>query len=198
MNLSLPFNRIKILALVPVFYLTTAFQSPHSQIYDIYFGNNTNPIGTLTVKQAKSAEGRTNSMSSRIQSKLMARMEVDITSVFRNNVLHESRAVRKGELLTSVRQSGKKYVVVQKGGTRTLDLGGIIFSVGDLYFTEPEGVHSVFSETLARELVIRHLGNHLYELQLPEGKRNVYHYSKGKCTEVEVNHSLGKARFVLR
>ncbi|MGE7773705.1 DUF6134 family protein [Chitinophaga sp. NPDC101104] len=197
MNLSRPFNRIATIMLAPVFFLTTAFQSPHSYVYDIYLGNN--PIGTVTVRQQQTPEGRTITMQSRVQSKLMARMEVDITTAYHQNVLQESIAVRKGgEPLTSVKRSGKSYVIVHKGETRHLASDGILYCVGDLYFSEPEAIHAVFSETLGKELILRHLGNHNYELQLPEGKRNVYHYDKGKCTEVEVNHALGKARFVLR
>lgn len=197
MNLSLQINRIRLTVLAPAFLLLTAFQEPQSYVYDIYLGNN--PIGTVTVKQVKTAEGKKIFMQSRVQSKLMARMEVDISAEYRQNVLHEALAVRKGgEPLTSVKKSAKGYVVVHKGETRHLTSDGIRFCVGDLYFSEPEAIHAVFSETLGRVLTLRHLGNHNYELQLPEGKRNIYHYEKGKCTEVEVNHALGKARFVLR
>lgn len=197
MILMRSFYHLTGIVLATVFLLTTAFQTPHSYVYDIYLGNN--PIGTLTVRQVKTPEGRTISMQSRVQSKLMSRMEVDITTEYRQNVLQQTLAVRKGgEKLTSVKKAGKGYVVVHKGETRHLAAEAISFCVADLYFSEPEAIHAVFSETLGRELTLRHLGNHNYELQLPEGKRNIYHYEKGKCTEVEVNHSLGKARFVLR
>ncbi|WP_341838329.1 DUF6134 family protein [Chitinophaga pollutisoli] len=198
MNLMRPFNILPGIVLALVFFGTTAFQEPHVFIYDIYLGGN-NPVGTVTVRQVKTAEGRKISMQSRVQSKLMSRMEVDITAEYRHHVLQEAMAVRRGgEPLTSVRKGGKGYTVVHKGETRQLASDGIRFCVGDLYFSEPEAVHQVFSETLGKALPLRHLGNHNYELQLPEGKRNIYHYEKGKCTEVEVNHALGKARFVLR
>ncbi len=32
---------------------------------------------------------------------------------------------------------------------------------------------------------------------MPEGKKNIYRYEKGRLVEVEINHQLGKAWFRL-
>ncbi|MGX5820127.1 DUF6134 family protein [Chitinophaga lutea] len=169
-----------------------------SRSFDIIIGNN--PVGKLSVRQDPSGAHRRIRISSRVQSKFLSRMEVDIEADYQHNVLSRASVVRtqakpgeNREILTEKTDNG--YAVTKRGTKTKLSEAAIKFSVADLYFTEPRDINEIYSETLGQMIPIRSLGEGRYDLQLPEGKHNLYTYRKGSLHEVEVNHSLGKAYF---
>ncbi len=187
-----------ICAIIPCF---TAYKAAaQNYVYEIRYANS--PVGTLEVKQEVSGAHRRIFISSRVQMKLFSRMDTDIKTEYLHNVLEKARAVRLGgksaenkETVTERAQKG--YVVIRKGEEATLKQTQISYCVGDLYFSEPKDIREVYSETLGQFLPIKQLEDKRYELSMPDGKRNMYRYEKGRLTDVEVNHQLGKAYFRL-
>lgn len=179
--------------------LTASVAAGQTRIYEIRYGNNT--IGTLETKQEAAGSTRRITLKSRVQMKLLSRMEVDIYAHYRHNVLHEARATRlqgkssadNKDALTEKTEKG--YIVTRKGERTTLHHAQISYCVSDLYFTEPHNVKQAYSETLGVFLPVRLAADKRYELTLPDGKKSYYRYEKGKLKEVEISHPLGKAYF---
>lgn len=182
-------------------FLASMEASAQSMTYEILFGNN--PVGMLDVKQDPAGPSRRIHIRSRVQSKLLSRMETDIETLYTHNILTRARVTRiqarandeNRETLTE--KTEKAYAVTRKGVRSPFYIAQITFCVSDLYFTEPKGIKEVYSETAGRFLPIKELANGRYALVMPDGKQNYYTYGKGRLLLVEVNHSLGRASFRL-
>ena len=98
---------------------------------------------------------------------------------------------------SKVTWNGTHYLVETKEERSVLKSARITYSMVSLYFTEPKLIRQVFSERYAKFLPIRSVGEHRYELDLPDGKKNYYTYANGFCQLVEAGHRLGKITFKL-
>lgn len=183
--------------------LTASVAAGQTRIYDIRYGNNS--IGTLEAKQETAGDTRKISLQSRVQMKILSRMEVDIFVEYRHNVLYKARATRRqarsspdNKETTTQQLVTKGYTVNRNGVISTPSETRITFCVSDLYFTEPREIKQVYSETFGVFLHIRLTADKRYELTLPDGKKSFYQYEKGKLKEVEISHALGKAFFTFR
>lgn len=181
-------------------FLTNGFRVfSQTHNYEIRFGNHV--VGNVIAHCKVNGTIRSISILSKMEMKLLAKFNLDISCEFDNNVLVRAKAIRSSgkeaenkSILTQ--RDGKNYTIVQNGEKSVLNNTEIVHSVGELYFTEPRQVTRVFSETLGVFLTLKALGNGLYELMLPEGKKNLYKYEKGALVQVEINQALGKAYLV--
>ena len=57
--------------------------------------------------------------------------------------------------------------------------------MAELFYKEPVGLQSVFSERYGEKCKIRFLKTDTYEISLPTGGSLVYHYDRGKCVLIE-------------
>ena len=89
------------------------------------------------------------------------------------------------------------YALTDVDGKNTQLLGKIPFSVGRLYHDEPVGMKELFSERLGTFVPIRSLKAGEYELLQPDGKKNVFVYRYGICTEMRTEMMACNVRFVL-
>ncbi len=89
------------------------------------------------------------------------------------------------------------YTVVDVDGNKSIFPGKIPFSVGRLYHDEPVGMKELFSERLGTFVPIRTLKAGEYELLQPDGKKNVFVYRYGICTEMRTEMMACNVRFVL-
>lgn len=157
-------------------------------------------VGTIEAQRKVSGHAKSIIIRTRIQM-MLSKINSDIFNEYSNNVLTLATATRiahkNGEdKRTTTRKDGKDYTVVLNGERSVLNDAEIQHCVADLYFAEPKQVTRIFSETLGKFLPLKYLGNGEYELQLPEGKKNVYKYENGTLVQVEVNHTFGKAVIV--
>ena len=90
-----------------------------------------------------------------------------------------------------------KFYLIQTLEKRLRINNTISYNLTTLYFREPVSVKKVYSDTHGEFLTLRSLGQHRYELILPDGKKNRYTYQYGICTEVEVNQLFSKVYFKL-
>lgn len=179
--------------------LTASAAAGQTRIYEIRYGNNV--IGTLDARQETAGVIRKLFLKSRVQMKLLSRMEVDIYAEYRNKVLHTAKAMRlQGKSAadnkdTYTEKSAKGYTVTRKGERSSLSHAQITYCVSDLYFLEPHDIRQAYSETLGVFLPVKLLADKRYELTLPDGRKSLYRYDKGQLKEVEFSHPLGKAYF---
>lgn len=188
---------IILLTLGGIVMASPMFAQTHT--FDIRIGSN-NTIGTIEVQKKENGTVRHILIKSRVQMMLLSKMNSDLSVEFRDNLLLQARSVRQSnksgeDKATITKREGNDYVVVHNGDRSVLSNTNIQHTVAELYFSEPRDVSRIFSETLGQFLTLKALGNGQYELNLPEGKRNIYKYNKGLLVEVEVNHTLGKAYF---
>jgi len=73
----------------------------------------------------------------------------------------------------------------------------VTFSVGRLYHFEPIGHSKMLSERLGKEVEVRTIGKHAYELRQPDGDRNYFFYKNGICNEMQTRMKGKAVRFVL-
>ncbi|WP_298740983.1 DUF6134 family protein [uncultured Chitinophaga sp.] len=180
--------------------LTVAFVRLPAQVHTFEIRLGSRVIGAVEARCNVNGASRNMQIKSKIETAFMSKF-TDISCEYADNILVASKVVRSNgksdqgkEVIT--RRNGTRYMIDLEGDKSTLDNVQIRHSVSDLYFTEPQQVTSVYSETLGKLLSIKPLGNGAYELSLPEGKKNIYRYQKGALVEVEVNHTLGKAYIV--
>lgn len=182
-----------------LFTLNSALLHAQTHNYEIRFSNHV--IGNVTAHCKVNGTSRNISIRSKVDMKLLAKFNLDISCDFENNVLIRSKVTRSSgkeadnkTILTQ--REAKNYTIIQNGTKSVLNTTEIVHSVGEMYFTEPLEINKIFSETLGIFLTLKSLGNGVYELFLPEGKKNVYKYQKGTLVEVEVSQALGKAYII--
>ena len=103
---------------------------------------------------------------------------------------------RLDEWITISLQNGK-YKIENEKGTKSTFTGPIGFSVGMLYHFEPSGQNLVFSERLGTFVPIKKTSNGVYELSQPDGKKNIFKYSNGVCTEMKTEMLASSVQFSL-
>jgi len=156
-------------------------------------------VGTIEANRKLAGNAKSIIIKTRIQI-MLSKINSDIANEYSNNVLTTAKVSRvsgkSGEdKQTTIHRNGKEYTIIVNGAKSVIDTE-IEECVADLYFMEPRQLSRVFSETLGRFLPVKSLGGGVYELILPEGKKNVFKYENGILKQVEVNHTLGKAFFV--
>lgn len=190
---------IRLGLLLFLFTVNSSWLRAQTHNYEIRFGNHT--IGNVKAQCKINGALKSIAIQSRVQMKLLAKFDLDITCEYNNNMLIHAKAVRNSgresdNKSTTTHRDGKNYTVVQNGERTVLNNTEILHSVSELYFAEPRQAARVFSETLGIFLPLKALGNGEYELNLPEGKKNIYKYQKGALVQVEINHTFGKAYIV--
>lgn len=100
------------------------------------------------------------------------------------------------KLNNRITRSGNGYQIVDKNQDTTFHEGAIKYCVSQLFFIEPVNQKSVFSEAFAQALPLKKLDGNTYELRLPDGHINHYHYEKGVCKEVYIETQLSNVNLV--
>lgn len=107
---------------------------------------------------------------------------------------HANRGAEHVET-TVKRLNGSRYSVSRNGVTKNIASEGIKYSVSDLYFKEPIGHSSIFSNTHGEFVKLERISAGKYQLTLPDGKINVFIYQNGKLMRVEVPMAVGDILF---
>ena len=137
-------------------------------------------------------------MESKIKVEKMIKIDLfyKIEAIFEKNILHLSNALEtangKEQTNSETKKNATGYTVKTKKKTKTILNKGITNHLCKLYFEEPVGITQVWSDTFGQMLSIKSLGEHRYELKLPNGKSSFYSYFKGICTLVETEIMLDR------
>ncbi|HEY0272654.1 MAG TPA: DUF6134 family protein [Chitinophaga sp.] len=163
-----------------------------TQQYEIVFANRA--VGFVNARQVQSGNSRTIVIKSEFR--ILGSITTNLEAQFTGNILERARNVRNKsgtDEITLTQRTGRQYTISRDKDKSVLPESAILHCVSELYFSEPAHITSIFSEAQGQVLALKALGGSRYELTLPDGKRNVYRYEKGKLVEVEINHTFGKA-----
>ncbi|MBY0426035.1 MAG: hypothetical protein K2Q22_10395 [Cytophagales bacterium] len=98
----------------------------------------------------------------------------------------------EANISSEVRKNGNDaYWVTKNGRSRTIQVSQILGTLTDMYFGEPNNAYLVYSVADADFLRLTPKGNGEFELQLPNGRRNLFTYSKGLLVEMEAPIGFG-------
>ena len=192
-------NRI-LRVLFTVIPVAVLYLQAHAQtnVFEVRVANHA--VGTIEANRKMAGPAKSIIIKTRIQI-MLSKINSDMVNEYTNNVLNTALSSRisgkNGEdKKTVTRRNGKDYTIIVNGNKHMLNNTEIGECVADLYFVEPKQVTRVFSESLGVFLAVKSIGGGMYELIMPEGKKNIYKYENGKLVLVEVNHAFGKAVFV--
>lgn len=176
--------------LLTVFILAVHAQS-QKRVYDIIlFGNK---IGTTVVEKIESGNGT-------VQYKMFSNSEANVLFTKKTSVMNFDVVYKDGKLFSSYVKNVKdgvteivnivwketKYLISK--GAETLQITSPIdFSGIQLYFTEPKGKPTVFSERLGEYCKFVKTGESRYECKVANGVNNIYTYENGVLTELEMS-----------
>lgn len=129
----------------------------------------------------------------------------DVVSLIQVN--YSAKGLEHASSMKHINNDLKEKFITQRvnGGYSLTDVDGnnsqfkqeIPFSVGRLYHDEPVGRSEIFSERLGAFVPLRTLQKGEYELVQPDGKKNVFVYRYGICTEMRTEMMACNVRFVL-
>ena len=165
--------------------------------YEVVKGSK--KLGDMTVER----RAYNNEVEYYIQSKVVFRIlfsftiDFESSSLYSNGILERESTIRK---LNGATQKSSAILKKDEDYSHTLndvtsfEEGPISYSVSSIYFVEPEPDQQVFSPQFGKYLTFEKIGEHLYELESPDGT-NTYTYMNGICTEVKVSRDFATFYF---
>ena len=177
-------------ALVFLFLLPSVLNA-QKHIYDVeLFGKK---IGSTVVERIDKGKGEVEYKltSSSVVNILFTKKTSDMTMdvIYKDGQLVSSYVKNVKDDVTEVATvlwDGAKYVI--KRGEETLVLKQAVdFSNVLLYFVEPKGRLTIFSERLGRYWNFNPIGAGVYECKLDNGVDNIYRYKNGLLVELEMS-----------
>ncbi len=161
-------------------------------------------IGTISAIKSISGKKVVNNISNNTDTKvflLNIHVESEVYATFENDILTGSFAYRHVSRGSENIETTVKYVpvnrykVMKNGKERMFENSGIKFTVVDLYFKEPKGLNTLFSNTHGDFVPVRNSQPGYYDIFLPDGKTNTFIYQSGKLVRVEVPTAVGNVVF---
>lgn len=114
------------------------------------------------------------------------------TTFFKKGVLTDSESVlernRRVKEQVFVKYENQHYLINRKYENPLFLQESITLTMAELFYKEPIGALSVFSERYGEKCKIKLLKANTYEIIVPTGGSLIYHYELGKCVLIE---SLG-------
>lgn len=175
-------------------------------IYDVTAAGQV--VGTVKVFSSEEKE-----------EEIFRRIEADFSFLFYSGSFLSENHFSKGKLKSSStehfsngKQKEKTVTTGSSGNPRTMSFVKlpeekkvpkelpytIENTITDLYYQEPAGVKTVFSERYGQMCQVQSLGDNRYGIRLPNGKVSKYTYVAGRCQEVETELVGIKLRIVRR
>lgn len=203
--MKLPMKKLRLMKLA-VLGLMLSFQTHAQATFDIQLAGRS--IGELHVPVAVTKNDIT-----------VQRIEAEFSvPLYKGKFSNESH-FQKGVLLHSISLNYGNDQLKEKTITRQVDekryevtffgenskkrsmvylTGDIALTVTTLYYAEPVGHKQVYSERYGKLCLLKRLAAGSYELLFPDGKKSIYNYQKGICSEVIAELAGAKLRFVLQ
>jgi len=164
---------------------------------------NGSGAGLMTIQKTSSSDKTQLSLESKAKKRFIISFEIHEihTEVFQNNVMTTASIFRqvngKTKINTQMRFKGTNCQIESEGKTSSILVNPVLWSVLNLYFTEPINTAEAFSDSFQQMLKIENMGNHCYKVALPDGNSNYFYYANGICRKQVINHSLYKVELVL-
>jgi hypothetical protein len=161
-------------------------------------------IGWLTLEKQVRANQTTLLLISEIKTRMVLQVIIGVMdkATFENGKLVASNLVRKTNNQTKLnkhtRLLGQKYEVQQKGKKQLLAFPFIGANLLTMYFQEPVGLQSIYSDLHERFIHLKKLKDGCYEVKFPDGNSNCFYYAGGRCIRVTINHTFYTAEVLLK
>lgn len=187
----------KVLTILTVFLLAVASASGQTLNYEVIKGSK--KLGDMKVERRTYGSDVEYYIDSKVVFRLLFSFTIDFesASLYKNGVLERESANRKlngsTQKASAIVKKGENYSHTLNDVT-TPEKGPITYSVSTIYFNEPYPNQKVFSPQFGKYLVFEKVGEHVYEMESPDGT-NVYTYMNGICTEVKVIRDFAKFYF---
>lgn len=158
-------------------------------------------IGTVTASEELSEKKAIRNLKTNTDTKVIlvsVHVESEVKVVKDGRVLVEGTAYRHAnrgaeDVHSHVKRlSAKEYEKERNGQKAKISGREITFCLIDLYFSEPVGLATVFSNMYAAELELKNLGTGKYQVVTPDKKNSYYLYKDGKLISIEVDTPVGK------
>ena len=154
-------------------------------------------IGEVTTSLSESDHTKTYKIISDVNFKVLWRRYNRRTS---NLVVYENEAVKTSFLgvymnndledSSSINLDQNKYNCYRYPDDRfVLNNTEVLFTTAKLYFQEPVGIQSIYSERFLQYCPLEPKGNHKYQLNLPNGRVNYYTYGDDELIEILVDRT---------
>lgn len=90
------------------------------------------------------------------------------------------------------------YLIETNGNTRKLGVQNIKFNMASIYVNEPLEATFIYSDAAEKFLQVKQISSGVYQVSLPDGGVNIYHYQNKVCRKIEVKQKLFHAEIHLR
>ncbi len=182
----------------------SAAEGSVEHVYDVFIGSKR--IGELSAVRSQQAD----SVVYRVTSDLNAQVGIKIVQDYKLESVYLNGALDRSEIYnvvnekvradTKIYRDGDRYIVLKQDST-ILDIEPVGYSIVRMFFTEPEGIDSIFSENFAMDLECSPEESEQlskYCLYLPDRTRIEYYYNKGICEQFEVRLLIFNVRYYLK
>ncbi|HMS67165.1 MAG TPA: hypothetical protein PKD18_03470 [Saprospiraceae bacterium] len=185
-------KNIQPLAWICLVWLLVIPSDVHAQVYnyDIYIDDV--KAGKMEVSKSTYVNGgAVIDFSSKMKVGGIGTNEIEIysTTYFKKGTLTDSESVvernRRIKEQVIVKYDNSRYLVSRRNENPLVLQEGISMTMAELFYKEPVGISSVFSERYGEKCKIKFLKTGTYEIALPTGGSAVYHYDRGKCVLIE-------------
>ncbi|MET0243836.1 MAG: DUF6134 family protein [Flavitalea sp.] len=171
-------------------------------LYDVIYKDE--KIGTTKINTVTNGDTLHCSIVSDISTRFLFSIKVksvEESTYHSGKLVHSivNRNVNGNEKVNRSTIAGINNYALHREGTKSIIKSDRInFNVMMLYLTEPVSLTKIYSDNHQQFLKIEKTGPHLYRLNMPDGNHNLYHYTNGICTKVEVFSQLFDMQIVLR
>jgi hypothetical protein len=188
------------LTLLAIWFLAAAGPAANVDHYVYNVSLDGKSIGTYEVNRTDIGESSTFRVETITEAGLIRPMrhKFVMLSAYNGNSLISSdlKSWVNDELESStlLQWDGSQYVK-QEGETLTeICCEQVNFSSATIFFNEPVNRTKMFYEKYGKELLIEKIGDHTYQVKLPNGGVERYKYENGKVSEVEFVQSFATIR----
>ncbi len=174
-----------------------------SLTYEVF--SNDEHIGEIKASFREENGVRTYEMQTDVTYKILfkaMRFDNRITSRYQDDILTEASSTDhlndKPRSANRIEYKGDHYLVYEEDESERLEETSIKNCLSSLYFSEPKGLESVFSQRLGKLIPLEEVAPNKYAVHLSSSKTNYYRFENGICVEVEVNHWFADFTFKLK
>lgn len=190
--------RIWLAGLLLCSFATNGKAQQTSISFDVFMKGK--DIGDVVATEQKSNTKSVKDIKTNCDNKVLmvtVHVESELTTTHENGSLIKGTAYRHANRGSSdvhaqtIRTGANQYAIERNGNKSNITNQDIRFCVADLYFREPKGLNSVFSNMYGTYVTVAALGSGRYKVTNPDKKSSIYTYQNGSLLQVEVDTPIG-------
>ncbi len=167
--------------------------------FNVFFKDKN--IGTMRAVEEKSGTKSVKDLRTKTDAKIMfiaIHVESEVKATHESGILISGTSYRHAnrganDVQARVTKTGYKLYQKERNGMKGKIEGKEISTcVIDLFFREPKGIKTIFSNMYADFLTLKEISSGKYQLITPDSKDSYYTYKKGKLVTVESDTPVGK------